>query len=64
MADEIQTDHKGKPVRVQFKKGSSAEDIADAITAMQNDWAKRNPKKAHELYPNVYDENGKRIDGR
>lgn len=47
--------------RVTFGKKATAEQIADAIVQMQDDWAKKYPKRAHELYPTVYDENGNRI---
>ncbi len=50
-----------KPVRVQFGKESTAGAIADGIRMVQDNWALEHPKRAHELYPNVYDENGKRI---
>lgn len=47
--------------RVIFGKKTNAEQIADAIVQMQDDWAKKYPRRAHELYPTVYDENGNRI---
>jgi hypothetical protein len=51
----------GKLKRVYFPKDSTAGDIADAIQEMQDEWAKKYPKRAHELYPDVYDEDGNRI---
>lgn len=47
--------------RVQFGKEATAAEIADAIAGLQDEWAKRNPEKAHRLYPKVYDEKGERI---
>ena len=60
MADK-KKDPNEKPERVQFPRGSTAAEIAKVIRDKQNQWAKENPAKAHELYPEVYDENGKRI---
>lgn len=50
-----------KLVRVQFGKDATARAIADGIRMAQDNWALRHPRKAHDLYPRVYDENGKRI---
>ncbi len=50
-----------KPVRVQFGKNATAETILKGINMAQDNWALRHPEKAHELYPNVFDEYGKRI---
>ena len=50
-----------KPERVQFPKGANAEQIVDGIEKVQDEWARRNPEKAHRLYPEVYDEAGNRI---
>ncbi|HKJ38459.1 MAG TPA: hypothetical protein VJ972_06770 [Anaerolineales bacterium] len=50
-----------KPVRVQFGKDLTSRAMVDAINTMQNNWALRHPEKAHDLYPSVYDKNGKRI---
>jgi hypothetical protein len=52
---------KDKPVRVQFPKDSTAEEILSGIKKAQDDWAEKNPERAHELYPNVYSETGERI---
>ena len=52
---------KDKPVRVQFPKDSTAKEIVSIIRGMQDNWAKENPKRAHELYPEVYSETGERI---
>lgn len=55
----------GKPAgnleRMYFPKDSTAGDIADAIQEMQDEWTKKYPKRAHEFYPDVYDEDGNRI---
>jgi len=50
-----------KLVRVQFPKDADAEQILDGIEKAQDEWAKRYPEKAHQLYPKVYDEAGNRI---
>jgi hypothetical protein len=50
-----------KPERVQFPKGSTAKEILGNIKKIQDDWAKRNPEKAHRMYPKVYDIYGQRI---
>ncbi len=60
MADQ-KTNSNEKPVRVQFKKNATAEDILAGIHKIQDEWAKRHPELAHRLYPKVYDENGKLI---
>ena len=52
---------KEKPVRVQFGKDLTNQAIVGAITALQDYWALGHPQKAHELYPRVYDQSGKRI---
>lgn len=52
---------KNKLTRVTFGKGTGAEQVADAIREMQDAWAKKYPKRAYELYPDVYDEEGNRI---
>jgi hypothetical protein len=59
MADQKQKTK--KPERVQFPKGADAKTILSGIRKAQDEWAKRNPEKAHRLYPNVYDEIGNRI---
>ena len=59
--EDKKKDPNEKPERVQFPKGSTAKQIADAIRKLQNDWALKYPERAHRLYPEVYDENGKRI---
>ena len=50
-----------KPERVQFPKGSTSQDILANIKNMQDEWAKKNPEKAHRLHPGVYDIYGNRI---
>lgn len=50
-----------KPERIQFPKEFDAKDIATVIRQKQNAWAKKNPERAHALYPEVYDEAGNRI---
>jgi len=50
-----------KPVRVQFKKGADAKNVLSAIKKLQDEWAKKFPEQAHRLYPNVFTENGERI---
>jgi hypothetical protein len=52
---------KQKPVRVQFGKDANAKSILQGIRKLQDDWAKANPQKAHELYPKVYNADGIRI---
>ena len=52
---------KDRPVRVQFGKDLTNQAIVGAITALQDNWALGHPQKAHELYPRVYDQSGKRI---
>jgi len=47
--------------RVQFSKESTAEMIVSHIRRVQDEWALKNPEKAHRLYPKAYDETGKRI---
>ncbi|MBV6451468.1 MAG: hypothetical protein MHPDNHAH_02206 [Anaerolineales bacterium] len=47
--------------RVQFSKESTAEMIVSHIRRVQDEWALKNPEKAHRLYPKVFDETGKRI---
>lgn len=51
-------DEKKKLTRIQFGKGATPENILAAIRKMQREWAKKNPERAHQLYPNVYDEKG------
>jgi hypothetical protein len=58
MADEEQENE--KPVRVQFPKDATAGSIADAIRNAQNEWARKHPERAHQLYPDVYSETGER----
>jgi hypothetical protein len=43
---------------LRLKNGGEAEEIAGAIKNIQAAWAKRNPERAHRLYPTVWDENG------
>jgi hypothetical protein len=50
-----------KPVRTQFQKGADAKDILSAIKKLQDEWAKKFPEQAHQLYPNVFTETGERI---
>jgi hypothetical protein len=50
-----------KPIRVQFQKGVDAKDILPAIKKLQDEWAKKFPERAHQLYPNVFTETGERI---
>lgn len=50
-----------KLTRVQFSKESTAEMIVSHIRRLQDEWALKNPEKAHRLYPKVFDETGKRI---
>lgn len=57
----IASQTKQKPVRVQFGRGATAEHILDGIDKIQNEWALKNPEKAHQLYPKAFDEKGKRI---
>ena len=52
---------KDKLVRTQFPKDSTAEEILSGIRKVQDGWARRNPERAHELYPEVYSETGERI---
>jgi hypothetical protein len=52
---------KGKPTRVQFAKGATAQEIVNQINKIHDDWAKKYPERAHRLYPKVFDENGDRI---
>jgi hypothetical protein len=63
MADKKKDPYE-KPERVQFGRGSTAEQIAGVIRKLQDDWALKYPERAHRLYPEVYDENGKRIKPR
>jgi hypothetical protein len=55
------SDDTKKPVRVQFGPNPTAKEIFSAIREQQDAWAKSNPARAHELYPNTYDEQGDRI---
>ncbi len=50
-----------KPVRVQFPKDAGAEEIVDAIDKVFDEWAKKYPERAHQLYPTAFDEKGNRI---
>jgi hypothetical protein len=52
MANKKQTP-KDKPDRQQFGRGSTAEQIADAIGKIQDEWAWKYPESAHRLYPEV-----------
>lgn len=58
MADKTKTE---KPVRVQFQKGVTSQEILYEIKKMQDEWAKEDTARAHRLYPQVYDEKGDRI---
>jgi hypothetical protein len=58
MAEKTKTE---KPIRVQFQKDVTAEGILSEIKKLQDEWAKKDPARAHRLYPNVYDEKGDRI---
>jgi hypothetical protein len=46
---------------LSLKKGVKAEEILDVIDNIQGEWAKKNPARAHSLYPTIFNENGDRI---
>jgi hypothetical protein len=54
-------DDKEKPVRVQFQKGVTSQEILAGIKGAQDVWAKKFPERAHRLYPTVWDKDGNRI---
>lgn len=60
MSDD-KKDDKETIERVQFERGATAAEIADGISSIQDEWAKKYPDRAHKLYPKVYNEKGERI---
>jgi len=52
-----------QPQRVVFPPNWDAKQILAEIRRMQDEWAKENPKRAHRLYPEIFDEHGNRIVG-
>jgi hypothetical protein len=54
-------DDKEKPVRVQFQKGVTSQEILTGIKGAQDEWARKFPERAHRLYPTVWDKDGNRI---
>jgi hypothetical protein len=52
---------KEKPVRVQFQKDVTSQEILAGIKGAQDEWARKFPERAHRLYPTVWDKDGNRI---